>query len=282
MRRINSWRSENVEIHYRVEGQGPTLVLLHGFGGSHLDWELVAKDLCHQHRIVIPTLTNLYLDLNRRRNFDELVGILRRFVESQRAEGEESVRCAGASFGAALAWGLAVQEPSLIKTLFLVSPMPPDPGARLKDFRIRHLLKLAKYPTGVGLFLVSPMGRLFVPYLEAVFQVPWAKVKRRRKLAFLTDRKVKVISHSISRFRWIMANTDWAAWESRLGSVSCPTLVLWGDHDTLFSEREMVRFSQLIPNSELRTVIGGGHAMTREAPGSVYREIKKFLNDQTR
>jgi pimeloyl-ACP methyl ester carboxylesterase len=113
-----------------------------------------------------------------------------------------------------------------------------------------------------------------VPYLENIFQLPWAKSKKRRNFAFLTDRKVKVISHSISRFYWIMSNTDWIYWESRLGSIQQTVLVLWGDHDTLFGEKEIQRFSKIMPNAELRTIVGGGHAMTREAPGAIVREFR--------
>lgn len=270
---------QNREVHYRCVGSGPTMILLHGFGGSHLDWDLVAKDLSKNFRIVLPTLSNHLLDLQLKMNFDQLVDFFGDFVGQLSQSEQRPIILGGASFGAALSWGIAIRFPHLIESLILVSPMPPNPGERMKDFKIRQLLKLAKFPKGIAAFLMSPMGRFAVPYLENIFQLPWAKAKKRRKFAFLTDRKVKVISHSIARFNWIITHTDWFFWESRLQNITQPTLVLWGDHDSLFGEKELLRFSQMIPNSELRTVIGGGHAMTRESPGAIVREMRSPIHN---
>jgi pimeloyl-ACP methyl ester carboxylesterase len=32
--------SEGVRIHYEVEGEGPPLLIQHGFGSSHLGWHI--------------------------------------------------------------------------------------------------------------------------------------------------------------------------------------------------------------------------------------------------
>lgn len=265
------------DIHFREVGTGRPMILFHGFGGSHLDWDLISTDLAKNYRIVIPTLSTHYLDLKDKLSFEQQVELLGGFLRQIFEKEGCAIVLGGASFGAALAWGLAIQYPEYIDKLVLVSPMPPSPGDRLKDFKVRSVLKIAKYPAAVAAFLMSPLGRMVVPYLENVFQLPWAKSKKRRGYAFLTDRKVKVISHSIARFHWIVHNSNWMYWETRLTNVTHPTLVLWGDHDTLFGESEISKFANMIPNSEFRTVIGGGHAMTRESPGAIVREINHFL-----
>src|SRR5216683_87890 len=43
-------------IHLRVGGQGPAVVLLHGFGDTGDMWALMAAELAHDHRVVVPDL----------------------------------------------------------------------------------------------------------------------------------------------------------------------------------------------------------------------------------
>jgi pimeloyl-ACP methyl ester carboxylesterase len=46
---------------------------------------------------------------------------------------------------------------------------------------------------------------------------------------------------------------------SRLGEISAPTLLLWGDQDTISPVSVGKRLLELLPNATLRTVPGGNH-----------------------
>ena len=45
---------DGVSLGYRVAGDGPVVVLVHGYPQSGLSWRTVAADLAHDHRVVLP------------------------------------------------------------------------------------------------------------------------------------------------------------------------------------------------------------------------------------
>ena len=49
-------RCQNATIHCRVGGQGPPLLLLHGFPQTHVHWHLLAPLLAEEFSLVIPDL----------------------------------------------------------------------------------------------------------------------------------------------------------------------------------------------------------------------------------
>ena len=51
-----TFEHSGAELHYRVVGQGPPLVMIHGFGSSQLDWELQAEAFREHFTLVMPDL----------------------------------------------------------------------------------------------------------------------------------------------------------------------------------------------------------------------------------
>ncbi len=62
-----------------------------------------------------------------------------------------------------------------------------------------------------------------------------------------------------------------------LSSIDCPTLVLWGDEDSLFLEAEQTRLNQKIAGSELMIYEGVGHGLHWEAPVEAMTDTLSFI-----
>lgn len=63
-----------------------------------------------------------------------------------------------------------------------------------------------------------------------------------------------------------------------LGNISCPTLVLVGDGDTLTPPSMAQEIHGLIPGSELAVIPGSGHLSTLETPGEVIAALSGWLS----
>ena len=63
----------------------------------------------------------------------------------------------------------------------------------------------------------------------------------------------------------------------RMGDISAPTLILWGDRDTFVPESDQLQLRQAIPGSRLEIYEGIGHALHWEAPARVARDIAAFV-----
>jgi non-heme chloroperoxidase len=62
-----------------------------------------------------------------------------------------------------------------------------------------------------------------------------------------------------------------------LERISCPTVLLWGDRDSVFCRAEQEELRCRIPGAELRIASGVGHAYHWEAPGEFVTELGSLL-----
>ena len=68
-----------------------------------------------------------------------------------------------------------------------------------------------------------------------------------------------------------------------LDKLRAPTLVLWGDHDALFSRAEQDRFLAAVPSARLKMYEETGHCPNWERPDDVAADIATFMRlDGTR
>lgn len=274
---MSRWQVGPHNVHYKKIGEGPPLVLIHGFGGSHFDWSSVAEILSQSFTVYLPYFARHYLDPEQPLTFSGLVKIGADVLETISHEHEQKVSIAGTSFGASLAWGLAIQHKERIDKLALVSPMPPNPALRLRDQRMKWLLRIARIPNGVLLLLSSPLAIFILPYLQDVFQLRWSQTETVRKV--ISMRLTKMVALSVQRFDWIIRHEDWNFWESRLSQIQAPTLILCGRKDPLFLPNEPERFRDLFQKAELEYLSEGRHGMSHESPENVAAALINFLQD---
>src|SRR5881275_1306917 len=69
--RTQEIQADGATIHVRVGGQGPAVVLLHGFGDTGDMWALMAAELAHDHRVVVPDLRGMGLSSHPAGGYDK-------------------------------------------------------------------------------------------------------------------------------------------------------------------------------------------------------------------
>jgi pimeloyl-ACP methyl ester carboxylesterase len=66
------------------------------------------------------------------------------------------------------------------------------------------------------------------------------------------------------------------------GTISAPTLILWGDRDPLLAREEQEALAARIPASTLRVYEGVGHLVLWEQPDRVAVDVTRFVADTRR
>lgn len=266
-------------IQYKETGSGPTVVLVHGYGGTIYDWDEVVAILSKSYTVVIPNLSSIYMDPLRAVSFSQQVTVFREFVNFFKKSTKDKVYIAGGSYGAAICYAVAIEEPSLLDRVALLNPMPPKPKDLLKNPAMRLLMEASKLPAAVVLLLKSPAGRIGVKYIQRIFNVPWIKSNaQKNRLEKITTRKAKLIAHVLNRFTWISEVEDWEQWEKRLGYLKTPVHIIWGDKDNLFIPGTYERLSEKFPSCEITKIEGGKHVLMKERPEEVARILQKFFS----
>lgn len=267
-------------IQYKELGSGAaTVILVHGYGGTIYDWDEVAEILSKNYRVIIPNLSSIYMDPLRAVSFSQQVTVFREFINLFKKSMKDTVYLVGGSYGAAISYAVAIEEPNLIDRAALLNPMPPHPKELLKNPIMRLLMEASKVPAAVVLLLKSPAGRLGMKYIQRIFNVPWIKSNaQKNRLEKITTRKAKLIAHVLQRFTWINEVEDWAQWEKRLGYLKTPVHIIWGSRDNLFIPGTYERLSEKFPSCEITKIDGGKHVLMTERPEEVSRILQKFFS----
>src|SRR5216683_2731763 len=123
--RTQEIQADGATIHVRVGGQGPAVVLLHGFGDTGDMWALMAAELAHDHRMVVPDLRGMGLSSHPASGYDKKTQAADiRSVLTQL--GIERAAVVGHDIGATVAYAYAARYPD--KTDRLVMMDAPVPG----------------------------------------------------------------------------------------------------------------------------------------------------------
>ena len=122
-------------IHVRVGGQGPAVVLLHGFGDTGDMWAPMAAELTHDHRVVVPDLRGMGLSSHPAGGYDKKTQAADiRSVLTQL--GIDRAAVVGHDIGATVAYAYAARYPD--KTDRLVVMDAPVPGIPPWDEIVRN------------------------------------------------------------------------------------------------------------------------------------------------
>jgi pimeloyl-ACP methyl ester carboxylesterase len=147
-------RSTTIDVHGPVHlaewGEGPVrTVLVHGLGGSHLNWMRVAPALARYGRVLAPDLAGFGLSpvAGRRASVPAQRALLHRLI---RQTCDQPVLLAGNSMGGMIALGEAALHPECVAGLMLVDAVLPGPWRQRRPRAV--VISFASY-------LLSPLGR---------------------------------------------------------------------------------------------------------------------------
>ena len=228
-----------VRLHCVEAGEGPLVVLLHGFPEFWYGWRLQIPALARAgFRVVAPDMRGYNLSSKPEGvaayDADHLSGDVRDLIHER---GADRALLAGHDWGAAVAWITAINHPDVVERLAIVNVPHP------RKF-LRHLRQSPKQ--------VARSWYMFF------FQIPWLPERAARagdyrlfrRWAFGTARRPDVFSAEdldryaeawsqpgaltamINYYRAALRQSPRRA-DARLARpVQAPTLVIWGERDS--------------------------------------------------
>lgn len=260
---------EGMEVHYKDEGEGPALVLLHGTSSSLHTWDGWADELSSDFRVVRLDFPGFGLtgpDPTDDYSIERRVELLAAFLD---ALGIERTHLAGNSLGGLIAWQFAARRPERVERLILL-----DAAGYRDDGGGFTVFDLVGIP-GLGPFLTKRTPRALVAagveqsYADPALVTP-ELVDRYDRLLLRAGNREALLAMLTSR-----APSD----EERIRTVRQPTLVMWGRQDRLIPVAMAERFARDLPRAEVVIYDGVGHVPMEEIPERSARDARKFLLD---
>jgi pimeloyl-ACP methyl ester carboxylesterase len=247
---------------------GPPLVLLHGYGGTHADWLLAAKYLTGNFRVIIPDLpgwgasTRLPdADYGYAAQADRLHG----FVDALHL-GEIAV--AGHSMGGAIAGLYAAKYPQDVAALVLVD----SAGVTFKENAFVRELKAGKSPFDID-------DRAQFRHLSSLLFAHPPPVPGRIQDVFV-DKSKGERAFDDKVLREITAPAERNALEMKLPDITAPTLAIWCMQDQIIdvSALDAIRKGLVhVPNIGVTELTDCGHMSIMEKPQEVAQSITHFV-----
>ncbi len=247
--------------HGPLDGQ--PVLLLHGFLGSTFDWRLNIDELAAAGFRVIAFDRPPYGLSAKPTDYDFSHVGQAKFTAALLDElGVSRATLVGHSIGANVALHLTIINPDRINRLVLIS------GTILSDGGpAPALMRLVSSPPFEPL-LTNTLRSL--PAMVSEDAMPDAVTKR-----FLAPWDFPGWEEALVNA--IKTSTGNLLSEAQLQTISQPTLVIWGENDSLVPVADGERLVDLLPNTTWRPYAGIGHQVMSEAPDQFNHDVIEFL-----
>ena len=233
-------------VYYEVNGSGPVVVLLHGWGASLNSLRGVFNHLVLRFRVYAVDLPGF----GRSQPPTSVWGSAdyAKLVADWAGEMDIQAACwLGHSFGGRIAIILGADYPHLVRKLILAGSAGIKPRRGLKYYLRVGAVKAARK--------VLPAKQM-----EAVYKLMGSS--DYRQAGELRATLVKVVNEDL---------------QERMPKISQPALLVWGEQDTATPVSDGQIMQKLIPNAQLVVLSQAGHYVYLDQPVLFLQAIDKFL-----
>lgn len=274
--RIQDIQQDGVSIHVRVGGQGPVVVLLHGFGDTGDMWAPLAADLARDHTVVVPDLRGMGLSSRPADGYDKHTQAADvRFVLTRL--GFDSAAIVGHDIGTMVAYAYAARYRD--KTEKLIVMDAPVPGIPPWDTIVR-LPVLWHFDFGGpdAERLVAGRERIYLDRFWNEFAGDRSRIDEatRQHYAEIYARP-GAMRAAFAQFRAIRqdAEDNKAAMATKL---AMPVLAIGGEKS--FGANEAIVMRNAADDVTELVIPDAGHWLMEEAPSATITAVRGFLSDR--
>ena len=233
------------------EGSGEPLLLLHGLFGALSNFKPLIEYFRHHYKVVVPMLPLLEMDILHT-SVGGLAKFVNKFIEARDYQG---VHLLGNSLGGHVGLVHVLKHPEKIRSLTLTGSSGLFENGMGDSYPKRGDYEYIKKKTELTFYNPNIATKELVDEVYGI-------VNNRLKA-------IKIIAMAKSAIRNNLGDG--------LNQIKLPTLLVWGNNDTITPPFVAKEFNKLIPNSELYFVDKCGHAPMMEVPDEFNAILHKFL-----
>lgn len=254
-----------ISAHYRLEGKGPALLLLHGTASSLHTWEPWVDLLKDSFTCVSVDLPAFGLT-GPSNNDDYSIEMYNSFISTLMNElSIDSFHIAGNSLGGYFAWNYALDYPERVNKLILIAAAG-FPGKPSQLSKIIGNPILAPLLTKISVRSLVEKNLKEVQYDDS--NVTDELIDRYYHMSLRKGNRYALIARSKGKSQ---NRTD------QLSKLEEPTLLMWGEEDPWIPMSSAHKFDEAIPDSRIISYEKVGHVPMEEEPIRSAKDALAFL-----
>ena len=239
------------KFKYVEEGEGETLLLLHGLFGALSNFQDLIEHFRNTHRVVIPLLPLFELSLLE----TTVSGLARHVQKFVDARGFDRFHVLGNSLGGHVGLVYTLKHQPKVKSIILTGSSGLFENGMGETYPKRGDREFIRKKTELTFYDPKVATKELV---DEVFEI----VNNRLKA-------IKIISLAKSAIRHNLGD--------ELKDIKVPACLIWGQNDTITPPMVADEFHALLSNSELHWIDKCGHAPMMEVPAAFNAILGDFL-----
>lgn len=282
------WTHENViangiRLHCVTMGEGPLLLLLHGFPECWYSWRAQIPALAAAgYKVVAPDLRGYNFSERPASGYDihtltaDVLGLMDHY-------GSPRTLLAGHDWGGAIAWNTAVRHPARVQKLIALNMPHPTKMARALRSNIRQMFRSSYIPLFRTPYLPERLFSLWnYRAIQWMFLGSAVHPERITKGAIevykSAARQPGALKAMLAYYREAKASDIWL-WARGGPEVIAPmpTLMIWGEKDIALGKELTLGTEEFVPQLTLRYLPDASHWVQQDQPDQVTELMFEFL-----
>ncbi|WP_193043222.1 alpha/beta fold hydrolase [Mycolicibacterium baixiangningiae] len=264
---------------FRIAGEGPAILLIHGIGDNSTTWSTVQTTLAQRFTVIAPDLLGHGKSDKPRADYS-VAAYANGMRDLLSVLDIDRVTVVGHSLGGGVAMQFAYQFPQFVDRLILVGA-----GGVTKDVNIA--LRAASLPMGTEALALLRLP-MVLPALQVAGRVAGTMLgttKMGRDLAemmrILADLPEPTASSAFART--LRAVVDWRGQVVTMLdrcylTESVPVQLIWGSHDSVIPVSHGRLAHAAMPGSRLEVFEGAGHFPFHDDPDQFVETVQRFID----
>ena len=266
--------ANGTQIHVRVGGKGPAVILIHGFGDTGDMWAKLGADLVRDHTVVVPDLRGMGLSAKPGTGYDKWTQAadMRAVLQSL---GIDKAVVVGHDIGTMVAYAYAARYRDQTEKLVVMDA--PVPGVPPWDEIVRSPLLWHFDLGGPDMErLVKGRERIYLDRFWNDFAGTPSKVTEatRHHYAELYARP-GAMRAAFAQFRSIRTDAEDNK-KAIATKLSIPVLAVGGEKS--FGKMEAVVMRNAATDVTEVVISGAGHWLMEEDPAATIKAVRQFLD----
>ncbi|QUS61674.1 alpha/beta hydrolase [Synechocystis sp. PCC 7339] len=253
-----------VDTNYVDQGQGETMLFLHGFDSSVLEFRRLLPLIKKDFRVIAVDLLGFGFTTRSKTLPPTPANIKIHLDHFWQTVIQEPITLVGVSMGGAVALDFCLSFPERVKKLVLID----SAGLAKQPFASR--LMFAPVDRWLTKFLANPNVRQSIGQ-AAYYDRNLASEDARR----CAEAHLACAGWSDGLIAFTKSG-GYGSFSQQLGQIASPSLIIWGKQDKILGTKAPEQFRRLLPQSQLLWLDTCGHVPHLEQPEATAAALRQF------